>query len=49
MKKLNEEERHGHRKRFSILSKVFMVIGILTVLYLFITEVLMRVLAMMTK
>lgn len=49
MKERNEEERHGHRKRFSILSKVFMVIGILTVLYLFITEVLMRVLAMMTK
>ena len=49
MKERNEEERHGRRKRFSILSKVFMVIGILTVLYLFITEVLMRVLAMMTK
>ena len=49
MRERNEEERNRHRKRFSILSKIFMVIGILTVLYLFITEVLMRVLAMMTK
>ena len=48
MRERNEEGRHKPRKRFSILSKVFMVIGILTVLYLFITEVLMRVLAMMT-
>ena len=48
MKERNEEERHGHRMRFSVLSKVFIAIGILTVLYLFITEVLMRVLAMMT-
>ena len=49
MNERNEEGRKGNRKRFSILSKVFMSIGILTVLYLFITEVLMRVLAMMTK
>ena len=48
MRERKEEGRHEPRKCFSILSKVFMVIGILTVLYLFITEVLMRVLAMMT-
>ena len=49
MNERNEEGQKENRKRFSILSKVFMAIGILTVLYLFITEVLMRVLAMMTK
>lgn len=48
MKERNEERRHERPKRLSILSKVFIAIGILTVLYLFITEVLMRILAMMT-
>ena len=49
MKEQNEGERREHRRRYSILSKIFIAIGILTVLYLFITEVLMRVLAMMTR
>ena len=49
MRKPREERRHERPGRhMSLLSKVFIVIGILTVMYLFITEVLMRVLAMMT-
>ena len=37
------------KRRFTfILGRIFMVIGILTVLYLFVTEVLMRVLAALT-
>ena len=48
MKEQKEEKQPARPGRFSILSKIFIVIGILTVLYLFITEVLMRVLAMMT-
>ena len=44
-----EKRRCKHPgKRMSLLSKVFILIGILTVMYLFITEVLMRVLAIMT-
>jgi hypothetical protein len=42
------ENRHRHPGRMSVWAKIFMVIGILTVVYLFITEVLMRVLAMLT-
>jgi hypothetical protein len=48
MREPNEENRHNRPAHMSIIAKVFMVIGILTVVYLFITEVLMRVLAMLT-
>ena len=36
------------RKRISILKTILMVIGIATVLYFFVTEVVMRVLALLT-
>ena len=42
-----KQERHD-RKRLSLVGRIFMIIGILTVIYLFITEVLMRVLAYFT-
>ena len=48
MKEPNEERRQRQSKRMSVLAKVFMIIGILTILYLFVTEVLMRILAMLT-
>ena len=49
MRKTEEDRRHERAGRhMSLLSKIFILIGILTVLYLFVTEVLMRVLAMMT-
>ena len=43
-----KQEAQRKRKTLSMAGKVFMVIGILTVLYLFITEVLMRILAYFT-
>lgn len=49
MKDHHEEKRHGRSKHMPLPAKIFMLIGILTVLYLFITQVLMRVLAMMSK
>jgi hypothetical protein len=48
MREPNGENRHRHSGRMSVWAKIFMVIGILTVVYLFITEVLMRILAMLT-
>ena len=50
MRRPNEEHRHGPGRpgRIPLWARIFMVIGILTVVYLFITEVLMRVLAMLT-
>jgi len=48
MREPNEENRRRQHGRMSVWAKIFMVIGILTVVYLFITEVLMRVLAMLT-
>jgi len=48
MKEQSEEKRCKKRRLRSFLSKIFIVIGILTVLYLLITEVLMRLLAMIT-
>ncbi len=48
MSEPNGENRHRHHGRMSVWAKIFMVIGILTVVYLFITEVLMRILAMLT-
>ena len=48
MSEPNGENRRRQPGRMSVWAKIFMVIGILTVVYLFITEVLMRVLAMLT-
>jgi hypothetical protein len=48
MREPNEETKCRHSRQMSVLGKVFMVIGILTVVYLFITEVLMRFLALLT-
>ena len=48
MREPKEENKHKNPGRMSIWAKIFMVIGILTVVYLFITEVLMRILAMLT-
>lgn len=46
-----EEEREKHlkdRRHIRLISGILMVIGALTVLYFFITEVLMRILAALT-
>lgn len=48
MKGSKDTGSRGPSRRMSVLSKVFMVIGVLTVVYLFITEVLMRILALLT-
>lgn len=48
MREPNGENRRRQPGHMSVWAKIFMVIGILTVVYLFITEVLMRVLAMLT-
>ena len=40
--------KERRRKRISILKTVVMVIGIATVLYFFVSEVIMRILALLT-
>lgn len=48
MERFHPPEKERKRRGLSLLKTVLMVIGLATVLYFFITEVVMRLLALMT-
>jgi hypothetical protein len=48
MRRQFEQDSPPRRDRFSLLKKILMITGILALIYFFITEVLMRLLAALT-